>query len=51
LGKEKPINDNSTEELRGKNRRVDVFIDRVMIAGEIHSGKPLRAFSAKKFQK
>lgn len=48
LGKEKPINDNSTEELRGKNRRVDVFIDRVMIAGEIHSGKTFESFFSKK---
>ena len=48
LGKEKPINDNSTEELRGKNRRVDVFIDRVMIAGEIHSGKAFESFFSKK---
>jgi hypothetical protein len=48
LGKEKPINDNSTEELRGKNRRVDVFIDRVMIAGEIHSGKTFESFFQQK---
>lgn len=48
LGKEKQINDNSTEELRGKNRRVDVFIDRIMMAGEIRSGKTFESFFSKK---
>lgn len=28
LGEEKQINDNTTEELRGKNRRVDIFIEK-----------------------
>ncbi|KMQ67420.1 hypothetical protein ACM39_13340 [Chryseobacterium sp. FH2] len=34
LGKEKQINDNSTEELRGKNRRVDIFINQEFNAEE-----------------
>lgn len=48
LGKEKQINDNSTEELRRKNRRVDVFIDRVMAPGEIRAGKAFASFFSKK---
>ncbi|WP_294304199.1 OmpA family protein [uncultured Chryseobacterium sp.] len=48
LGKEKQINDNSTEELRKKNRRVDIFIDRVMVSGEIRSGKAYASFFSKR---
>lgn len=48
LGKEKQINDNSTEELRRKNRRVDVFIDRVMAPGEIRAGKTFASFFSRK---
>lgn len=48
LGKEKQINDNSTEELRRKNRRVDIFIDRVMASGEVRSGKSYASFFSKK---
>lgn len=48
LGKEKQINDNSTEELRRKNRRVDIFIDRVMAPGEVRSGKAYASFFSKK---
>ncbi|KQT30981.1 hypothetical protein ASG22_19415 [Chryseobacterium sp. Leaf405] len=44
LGKEKQINDNSTEMLRGKNRRVDIFINRVLNSGEIKSGKVFASF-------
>ncbi len=48
LGKEKQINDNSTEELRRKNRRVDVFIDQVMAPGEIRAGKTFASFFSRK---
>lgn len=48
LGKEKQINDNRTEELRGKNRRVDVFIDRVTAPGEIRAGKTFASFFSRK---
>lgn len=48
LGKEKQINDNSTEELRKKNRRVDIFIDRVMVKGEIRSGKTFESFFSRR---
>jgi outer membrane protein OmpA-like peptidoglycan-associated protein len=48
LGKEKQINDNSTEDLRKKNRRVDIFIDRLMAPGEIRSGKTYASFFSKK---
>lgn len=48
LGKEKQINDNSTEELRRKNRRVDVFVDLIMAKGEIKSGKTFESFFSKK---
>lgn len=34
LGEEKQINDNSSEELRERNRRVDIFIDREFAVGE-----------------
>ncbi|GAA5090644.1 OmpA family protein [Chryseobacterium ginsengisoli] len=47
LGKEKQINDNSTEELRGKNRRVDIFIDKIISAEEIKSGKSFASFFSK----
>lgn len=39
LGAEKQINDNSTETLRGKNRRVDVFIEKAFRSGEKISRK------------
>ncbi|WP_042720114.1 OmpA family protein [Flavobacterium sp. B17] len=48
LGKEKQINDNSTEELRRKNRRVDVFVDLIMAKGEMKSGKTFESFFSKK---
>lgn len=48
LGKEKQINDNSTEELRGKNRRVDIFIDDMMAEGEIRSGKTYESFFSRR---
>lgn len=48
LGKEKQINDNSTELLRGKNRRVDIFVDQVLMAGEIKSGRSFESFFSKK---
>ena len=48
LGKEKQINDNSSEELRGKNRRVDVFIDQILDSGEIKSGKSFASFFSMK---
>ena len=48
LGKEKQINDNSTEELRRKNRRVDIFVDQVLKTGEIKSGKIFESFFSKK---
>jgi outer membrane protein OmpA-like peptidoglycan-associated protein len=44
LGKEKQINDNSSEQLRQKNRRVDVFIDKVLVSGERKSGKTFASF-------
>ncbi|MBK1895842.1 OmpA family protein [Chryseobacterium paridis] len=44
LGEEKQINDNSSEELRGKNRRVDIFIDREWAKGEKISGKTPPSF-------
>ncbi|WP_261511436.1 OmpA family protein [Chryseobacterium paludis] len=44
LGEEKQINDNSSEELRGKNRRVDIFIDREFAEGEKISGKTFPSF-------
>lgn len=48
LGNEKQINDNSTEELRLKNRRVDLFIDRVMRKGEVRTGKAFASFFSRK---
>lgn len=48
LGKEKQINDNSTEELRRKNRRVDIFIDQVLGVGEIKSGRTFESFFSRK---
>ncbi|ASK32575.1 hypothetical protein CEY12_21900 [Chryseobacterium sp. T16E-39] len=44
LGEEKQINDNSSEELRRKNRRVDIFIDRVLMTGEKISGETRLSF-------
>lgn len=44
LGIEKQINDNSTEELRGKNRRVDVFIEKAFASGEKISQKAFASF-------
>jgi outer membrane protein OmpA-like peptidoglycan-associated protein len=44
LGEEKQINDNSTDELRGKNRRVDIFIEKTLAVGEKISQKTLPSF-------
>ncbi|MBB4805097.1 outer membrane protein OmpA-like peptidoglycan-associated protein [Chryseobacterium defluvii] len=48
LGEEKQINDNSTDELRGKNRRVDIFIEKIFAPGEIISRKALPSFLSTK---
>ena len=44
LGIEKQINDNSTKELRKKNRRVDIFIEKAFAKGEKISRKILPSF-------
>lgn len=44
LGIEKQINDNSTEDLREKNRRVDVFIEKSFASGEKISRKAYPSF-------
>lgn len=44
LGIEKQINDNSTEKLRDKNRRVDIFIEKTFAPGEKISRKMLPSF-------
>ncbi|MCY0977486.1 OmpA family protein [Chryseobacterium wangxinyae] len=44
LGIEKQINDNSTEKLRNKNRRVDIFIEKTFAQGEKISRKMLPSF-------
>ncbi|AYM99428.1 OmpA family protein [Chryseobacterium sp. 3008163] len=44
LGVEKQINDNSTEDLREKNRRVDVFIEKSFAPGEKISRKAYPSF-------
>lgn len=44
LGEEKQINDNTTDELRGKNRRVDVFIEKKFSRGEKISRRILPSF-------
>lgn len=44
LGMEKQINDNRTEELRSKNRRVDVFIEKTFVSGEKISRTKLPSF-------
>ncbi|AZA74870.1 OmpA family protein [Chryseobacterium indoltheticum] len=44
LGEEKQINDNSTDELRGKNRRVDIFIEKAFVQGEKISRNALPSF-------
>lgn len=48
LGIEKQINDNSTEQLREKNRRVDIFIEKVFSKGEKISRKTLPSFLSTK---
>ncbi|KNB60799.1 OmpA family protein [Chryseobacterium sp. Hurlbut01] len=48
LGVEKQINDNSTEELREKNRRVDIFIEKAFAKGEKISRKILPSFLSTK---
>jgi len=48
LGIEKQINDNSTEDLRSKNRRVDVFIEKTFAKGEKISRKALPSFLSTK---
>jgi hypothetical protein len=49
LGEEKPINDNSTDERRGKNRRVDdIFIDEIFTEGEIKSRAVFASFFSRK---
>jgi len=47
LGEEKQINDNSTDELRGKNRRVDIFIEKAFVPGEKISRNALPSFLSK----
>ncbi|MCW3161060.1 OmpA family protein [Chryseobacterium oryctis] len=47
LGEEKQINDNSTEEFRGKNRRVDIFIDKEFNSKEKISRKVYPSFFSK----
>ncbi|GAB0157444.1 OmpA family protein [Chryseobacterium sp. Alg-005] len=44
LGEEKQINDNTTEELRGKNRRVDIFIEQKLVPGKKVSRRILPSF-------
>ena len=44
LGEEKQINDNSTDELRAKNRRVDIFIEKTFASGEKISRNALPSF-------
>ncbi|MFL9833119.1 OmpA family protein [Chryseobacterium terrae] len=44
LGEEKQINDSSTEELRAKNRRVDIFIEKAFLPGEKISKNALPSF-------
>lgn len=44
LGISKQINDNSTEILQAKNRRVDIFIEKTFAAGEKISRKPHPSF-------
>lgn len=48
LGTEKQINNNSTEELRSKNRRVDVFVEKYFAPGEKISRKMLPSFLSTK---
>ncbi|MCU7616026.1 OmpA family protein [Chryseobacterium sp. PBS4-4] len=48
LGVEKQINDNSTEKLRSKNRRVDIFIEKYFAQGEKISRKMLPSFLSTK---
>lgn len=44
LGEEKQINNNGTEELIKKNRRVDIFIEKAMVEGQQISRKKLPDF-------
>jgi outer membrane protein OmpA-like peptidoglycan-associated protein len=44
LGEEKQINDNTTEQLRGKNRRVDIFIEKKLARGEKITRRILPSF-------
>ncbi|RKS97766.1 OmpA family protein [Chryseobacterium defluvii] len=44
LGEEKQINDNTTEELRGKNRRVDVFVEKKFAPGQKLTRRMLPSF-------
>ncbi len=44
LGETKPVNDNSTHQLKAKNRRVDIFIERSFLPGEKISRKGLPSF-------
>lgn len=44
LGEEKQINDNSTDELRARNRRVDIFIEKTFASREKISRNALPSF-------
>lgn len=51
LGEEKQVNDNSTDELRGKNRRVDIFVEKTFASGEKISRNILPSFLSTEISK
>lgn len=51
LGEEKQVNDNSTDELRGKNRRVDIFVEKTFASGEKISRNVLPSFLSTEISK
>lgn len=51
LGDRKQVNDNSTEELSAKNRRVDIFVERKLAKGEKIVKKSYASFFAKEVSK